>query len=312
MKYLIITLFSLFLSNLNNFLFSNELEDIYIINQNEIDSLKKNDEDFKFLREISFLELNSFYGNSKFDDEIFAINLFDDKLNPSTQNRGFISNIQDAREYISLNNKTLKKEFLEAGMAFQSGTLSLDDNNSNFTRSYFLVDLRLGIGKGYGWKSSKNKSIYLNNHLGLAIGFYSQDFVEDALINNSGLTGMTRDYFTSDFSYPLNENVNLLVGVSRFNVYEEFHLFEGMFTKVVEVGLMYGTDYYIIEPLAGKNTTFGPIINVLIQNGISHLVYSLKKSNTLFPFEGGKGYFGYQFQLGINVKFNLSITGIKL
>lgn len=270
----------------------------------EYDSLYKAGNFYKKIRKQNLFSIHGLLSNSEYHKNI---------LNSSKDveyrgvNLGFVE--KTTFKNLAPDYNLLKLEYYEFGFNLLSAetTTEIEEfgNITTATNSLYHVDLNLGIGRGYGWAIKTDQAFSISNSTGITNGLILKSFDNSFNLadEETDPVGISRDYFSSNMSYQVNKTFHINLGITRFNTYEDFKLFEGISSKIIETGIFYAIDEYVIDYMAKSKVEFIPIYNVIIQNGISYLIYNMKKDNDLFPLKGGKGTLNTQFQVGVTYKF---------
>jgi len=278
---------------------------------NENDSLYKTGILYKKIRKQNLISISGLLGNSEHHKILLKS---DSDVEYRGVNIGLIEKV--TLKNLTPNYNLLKFNYYEFGVNLLSSESTIDygepgieyeepGNKFSSTNSLYHIELNLGIGRGYGWAIKSDQAFSLNNSTGITNGLILKNFDNSVNLSEEDTdpTGVSRDYFSSNMSYQVSKNFHLNLGISRFSTYEDFKLFEGISSKIIETGIFYAIDEYFIDYLANNKVEFIPIYNLIIQNSISYLIYNLKKDNDLFPFNGGKGILNFQYQVGITYKF---------
>lgn len=168
--------------------------------------------------------------------------------------------------------------------------------------------LAWGYQEGYGWNSGDiGVSLYNANNLNwTTISSFDkpQNLSENDVAMLESFASGTR--FGRSFSAGAEIRFWNTLGINC--AYEQEQIFQRTkfwywcASEIIESAAT-GFVSSFIDDIAGRSTVAGPIINFIVQNGISYGFYELRKKNMNWPFETAAPIYMDKFTLGVSLTF---------
>ena len=190
-------------------------------------------------------------------------------------------------------------------ISYQDFGLGADADADNLFKNWIIG---FGSQEGYGYKLGDNSSIILYHGDGAGISWITET-ENETLVNNSrplevfGKMARYSENMDAGVKILLFENLSVNAAYERTFIFPRYMVWYSMLSGVIQTSAQ-GLGGYFTKKVFKKMPKAVPIINFLIQNGISYGFYELRKEQMNWPVgQDTAPLLLDNFRLGFNFNF---------
>ncbi len=202
----------------------------------------------------------------------------------------------------SIYTGTTKSEFDYLAIKHLSKDLGSDPNQiPRFVKSW---SLSIGEKNSYGYSIGNNYSINLSEASESGINYFLAESQEsiDPIMNIFGKDARYSESFEAGISFEIMKSFAINSAFERTLVHPRLMFWYASLSGIIELASKSLAEGFVDKIL--KNSPLAvPLVNFILQNGISYGMSELRKNNVNWPVESASPFVLDNYKLGISIYF---------